>query len=66
MAASQTDQGRDELLDARISLRIAELRLLAAWTSLRFERLREAERGRLPSADQARRAAGARTLRRPR
>ena len=46
MAPSQTDQARDELLQARIELRIAELRLLAAWTVLRFERLRESEHGR--------------------
>lgn len=36
-----------ELIEASISLRLAELRLLAAWTCLRFERLRQAERARL-------------------
>ena len=55
----------DNILQARIRLRIAELHLLAAWTSVRFEQAqREVKRARPLSADQARRAAAARTLRR--
>ena len=39
----------DTLLQARIGLRIAELRLLAAWTACRFARMQEVEHGRLGS-----------------